>query len=433
MAESKLTSALIAALEDPKSAGDRIRDVAKEATKTAGEAELIVRLLKLFPLPPDSYAERVVGSPLHDVLAWMQEAKNEEAVAVFRELGAPELLRIFDETMRVASPDNQLHTKDDLLFLLKIVCIYSPKGGLERLVTAVRSPLLKKGYLWSVIFEIVSNNRHPWQTDIVEALRDPLPDGFMAVTYLELSNAVARSGKLVHHPFDTEAGLALLQAWLLDKELSSYGHSAAASIPFLSPEARGKVQALADQHPDRAVQLEAAWAAAACGETRGYQTLQAACADPRVASAAMQYLAELGAEDRIPLRARSADFKAISEMCEWLAHPNEFGRPPHEIRQIDTRELFWPPTNDRRRLWLFRYEYPPDEGETEPDIGHGMVGSVTFALLGESTSDLSAEQIYGLHCAWELEMKRDARAPQKRTVKIGIQILREYNPRFGRA
>jgi len=29
MAESKLTSALIAALEDPKSAGDRIRDVSR--------------------------------------------------------------------------------------------------------------------------------------------------------------------------------------------------------------------------------------------------------------------------------------------------------------------------------------------------------------------------------------------------------------------
>jgi hypothetical protein len=321
MAESKLTSALIAALEDPKSAGDRIQDVSQEAAKSAGEAELIVRLLKLFPLPPGSSAERAVGSPLRDVLVWMQGAKDEdeEAVAVFRELGAPELLRIFDEMIRLASPDNQLRAKDDddLLFLLKVVCLYAPKGGLERLVTAVRSPLLKKGYLWSVIFEIVSNDRHPWQTDIVEALRDPLPDGFTAVTYLELSNAVARSGKLARHPFDTEAGLALLQAWLLDKERADYGHSAAASIPFLSPQAREKVQALADQHPNRAVQLEAAWAAAASGEARGYQALQAACADPREASAAMQYLTELGAEDRIPLHASSADFKAISEMCEW--------------------------------------------------------------------------------------------------------------------
>jgi hypothetical protein len=432
MAESKLTSALIAALEDPKSAGDKIREVSKEAVTTTGEAELIARLLKLFPLPSDP-AKRAVGSPLNDVLAWMQGAKDKEVIAVLRERGAPELLRIFDETMRAASPDNERRTKDDPLFLLKVICIYAPNGGLERLVTAVRSPLLQKGFLWSVIFKIVSSDRHPWQTDIVEALRDPLPDGFRAVTYLDLSNAVGRSGKIARHPFDTEAGVGLLEAWLLDKKRSSYGRSAALSIPFLSPQAREKVQALADAHPDRGVQLEAAWAAAACGEDRGYQTLEAACADPREASVAMRYLVELGAEDRIPEHSKTADFKAVSEMCEWLAHPNEFGRPPHEIRQVDTRELFWPPTGDRRRLWLFRYEYPPSDGETESDIGHGMVGSVTFALSGESTPGLSAEQIYGLHCAWELEMKRDPRAPNKRTAEVGIQILREYNPGFGQA
>lgn len=435
MAVSKLTSALIAALGESASAGDRIRDVSKESIKTADEAELVVRLLKLFPLPPHSYAARAVGSPLHDVLAWMQGGKDKDVVAVFRELGGPELLRIFDETIRVAPADDKSRAKSDLLFLLKIVCKYAPEGGLERLVTAVRSPLLKDGYLWSVIFNIVSNDGHPWQIDIVEALRDPLPYGFSAVAYLDLSNAVARSGKLARHPFDTEAGLALLQGWLLDKdeERSSYGHSAAASIPFLSPEAREKVQALADQHRDRGVQLEAAWAAAACGEERGYQTLEAACLVPQEASAAMHYLTELGAEDRIPLQAKSDDFKAISEMCQWLAHPMELGSPPHEIRQVDTRELFWPPTNDRRKLWVFRYEYPPRDGKSEPEIGHGMVGSVTFALFGESTPDLSAEQIYGLHCSWELEKNRDARAPQKRTVEAGVQILKEYNPGFGRA
>ena len=147
----------------------------------------------------------------------------------------------------------------------------------------------------------------------------------------------------------------------------------------------------------------------------------------------MHYLIELGAENRIPLHAKSEDFKAISEMCQWLAHPMEFGRPPHEIRQVDTRELFWPPTNDRRKLWNFLYEYPPREGKTEPDVGHGMVGSVTFALFGETKADLSAEQVYGLHCAWELECNRDARAPQKRTAEAGIQILKVHNPGFGGA
>ncbi len=209
------------------------------------------------------------------------------------------------------------------------------------------------------------------------------------MAYLDLSNAIARSGRLSSHPFDSDAGFAMLAAWLSDpdEERYSYGHSAAASIPFLSPERRGKVLELADRHPDRAVQLEAAWAAAACGEARGYQTLQAACADPRYASSAMEYLRELGAEDRIPLHTGSEDFQAIAEMCDWLSHPMEFGRAPADIRQVDTRELFWPPTNDRRQLWVFRYEYPPRDGEKDPDVGYRMDGSVALRLVRRIDSE----------------------------------------------
>jgi hypothetical protein len=430
MAESKLTSALIAALKDPSAAAASIRSVSREAIKTAAEAELVVRLLKLFPLPPSASAQPTAGSSLHTVVGWMQGAKDKQAIAVLREHGAPELLRIFDEMMPVALPGVNSSAQKDLLFLLKIVCIYAPSGGLDRVVTAARSPLLNDGYLWSAIFGCVSKNGHPWQKDLVQALRHPLPDGFTAIAFLDLCNAVARSGALPHHPFDTEPGLALLQSWLLDKDNSGHGHSAAASIPFLSPAAREKVQPLADQHPDRGVQLEAAWAAAACNDPQGYLRLQAACAVPQEAAAATAYLKELGADDRIPPHSLTDDFKAISQMCQWLAHPMEFGSPPAEIHQVDARELFWPPTNDRRKLWVFRYRYPPREGATEPEIGHGMVGSVTFALFGEATPDLSAEQVYGLHCAWELEVKRDPRAPSKRTVEAGIEILRQHNPGF---
>jgi hypothetical protein len=96
---------------------------------------------------------------------------------------------------------------------------------------------------------------------------------------------------------------------------------------------------------------------------------------------------------------------------------------------VDTRELFWPPTNDKRRLWLVKYSYKSDEGG-EPDRGVGMVGSVTFALFGESTIDLSPEDVYGLHCCWELEMNEDARAPTTRSAEAGRVILRRKNAGF---
>lgn len=297
----------------------------------------------------------------------------------------------------------------------------------------MRSPALQDGFLWSVIFEIVARDEHPWSAPLLDALRDPLPGGFAAVAYLDFANTIARAGNPVTHPFDTTAGRAQLQAWLTDPDVDrhSYAHSAAASIPFLSPEARKIFLQLADRHPDHNVRFEAAWGAALRGDERGLETLQAACADPRHAARAMSYLCELGAQDRIPVEATSPDFQALAEMCTWLAHPNEYGRPPSEIRQVDARELFWPPTSDRRRLRVFRFEYPRGDGD-QVDVGHGLVGSVTFALAGENTAALSAEEVYGLHCAWELAMNHDDRAPEQRTAAAGIEILRTHNPEFAR-
>jgi hypothetical protein len=120
----------------------------------------------------------------------------------------------------------------------------------------------------------------------------------------------------------------------------------------------------------------------------------------------------------------------MAQMCNWLMHPMEFGAAPDEITQYDTRVLDWPPTNDRRRLWLFRYRYAPRDGADAAE-GIGLVGSVTFALFGEVTAGLPAEDVYALHCCWELQTNGDPRAPEQRTAAAGRKILAEANPGFG--
>jgi hypothetical protein len=60
------------------------------------------------------------------------------------------------------------------------------------------------------------------------------------------------------------------------------------------------------------------------------------------------------------------------------------------------------------------------------------VTRVTFALFGESTEDRSPEEGYGLHCAWELEMNQDPRAPEERSAAAGMRILATYDPSFRR-
>jgi hypothetical protein len=186
--------------------------------------------------------------------------------------------------------------------------------------------------------------------------------------------------------------------------------------------------------------MEGAWASAKLGSSAGVQFLARMCIDPVRGKQAAQYLRELGVEEAIPAQALDPAFQAQLDLTSWLSHPDEFGRPPDEIALMDTRELYWPPTRERRRVWLFRYRYHlPDiesaEGQGEAllhryDVGVGMVGSITFSLIGETHPDMSAEDIYALHCCWELEHCRDPHAPAERSIKIGRQLLAEHQPGF---
>lgn len=426
--ESKLAAALREALAAPTGAAKAIRGAARERVRTVDEAELVVRVLERMPLAPSDGDELVIGSPLNDVLGWLQSVEGAPARAVLRRAAAPELLRIFDVSEPTLA-DADFFETSDVIVLLRVVCLYAVRGGLERVVRAARSPHLRDASFWSTILDVCAHAKHPWRIAVVDALREPLPEGRVAGAYLDLANRLALAKQLARHPFDSDAGATRLTAWIeaRDREHAGYAHSATAAIPFLAAERRPALLALADAHPDRDVQLEAAWAAATCGDARGLETLRAAAVDPRSATRALAYLAEVAPGEPVPIQTRSPDFLAQARMCDWLGHPREMGRPPDELTQVDTRELYWPPTRDRRRVWLFRYHYAaPDGGE--PKVGHGMVGSVTFALFGEDNVDLTAEEVYALHCAWELKVNRDPRAPAERTVEAGLRILAEHNP-----
>jgi hypothetical protein len=203
----------------------------------------------------------------------------------------------------------------------------------------------------------------------------------------------------------------------------SYAHSSAASLPFISEPSRGQLLALAMDHPDSNVQMEAAWASARIGSESGMKFLVRLCLDRNFSTTARTYLEELGRDDLIPDAANEPAFRAMAEMCDWLSHPQEFGRPPDEIELYDNRELFWPPTNDVRQLWLFKYRFIADSPSESDDCGLGLFGSTTFSLFDETNPDMSPEDAYALHCCWELEINDDPRAPEERTIAAGRAIL----------
>jgi hypothetical protein len=80
-------------------------------------------------------------------------------------------------------------------------------------------------------------------------------------------------------------------------------------------------------------------------------------------------------------------------------------------------------TNETRRLRLIRYRYAKTADEPNESAGVGLVGSITFSLFSETTADMPPEDVYALHCCWELETNQDPRAPQKRSASAGRTLL----------
>ena len=238
---------------------------------------------------------------------------------------------------------------------------------------------------------------------------------------------------MAQHPFDTPEGHSRLTAFLADPDPQnvSYAISSINAAPFVSADVQRKLFDLADQHADRALRLESAWAQAKVGLEQGKLALLESTLLPQWSAKAVAYLDELGHADLVPQAARAPDFAAMAEMCQWLAHPNEFGEPPDNVAVYDTRTLYWPPTNDRRTLWLVRYQYDSSPTREGLDVGVGIVGGLTtFALFDEEIARLSPEDLYGLYCSFELEINNDPRAPKERDAASGRVILAEANPGF---
>jgi hypothetical protein len=404
---------------------DILSSISYSPVKSKTEAEAICAAIDALSADPARVVKVLIGSPLHTLAAFFQHVENEESFDVFKQEGLPRLRSWVRNHL-----DGQDDRMEVIMFLLKILAMYRQYDDVDLIAEAARRQINADSYMWSIILKQF-DAEHPFSGEMIDRLRDPLPTGFISVAYLDMANSLAIAGKTERHPFDSEAGRKQLEVWLSDtnEENFSYAHSATAALPFIDQSLREGLLQIAVSHPDASVRMESAWAQAKFGDPSGLNRLSELCIDPRYSYIAQQYLEELGHSDKIPERARQTDFQAVAEMANWLAHPNEFGCPPDEIELYDTRDLFWPPTNDKRQLWLIKYTYN-DEEEGEPDRGIGMVGSVTFTLFGEATADLSPEDIYGLHCCWELEMNEDSRAPKKRSAKAGRRILSRKNADF---
>ncbi|QGJ71110.1 Hypothetical protein PBC10988_28130 [Planctomycetales bacterium 10988] len=422
--QTKLQQALRAGLRPGGDLVSELKQCLDYPVESRQDALAICRALRKFPRSEDPILlPSLTFSPLQMLVYLFQAVETQEAFNVLCEQGLPELARIFD-----AQFEHPEANCEEMLYLLKMFAAYSFEEAIPRIVVAAQDEHLCNGMLWPAIFSQF-DEADSLREELMDNLSDPLPKGFARVAFLDFVNELALDGELEDHPFDCEEGVADFEKWLLSSEPDelSFAQSATGSLPFLSGPARENLLALALDHLSEPIQLEAAWAAAYLDRAPAVRFLQRYCLDPYYSVTACHYLEEVGREEAIPEAAREPDFRALSEMCLWLSHPSEFGTPPDEIEPYDSRVMFWPPTNDERQVWLFRYRYFAEEPGEEDDTGIGMVGSTTFALFGESSFEMSPEDVYALHCCWELQQSEDPRAPKERSVEVGKRLLEEYD------
>ncbi len=378
-----------------------------------------------FEAHPEKYTapEDFFTSPFHRIVGLFQQPTVQEAADTLNDEALPVLLRLYDARLREwrkAGPRED-YDRDvgALLFALKMFAMYRGEETVQRIIDAARIPLDSDDPMWSVILSALVEHGPEYASRVAAALREPLPPGFLAKALLDMGNTLAREHGVTPHPFDTPQGRERLRAFLIDKDPDhfSYAHSATASLPFLTSSR--ELLALAQEHPEVVVRMEASWAAARGGDALALVRLQEWSKNPKTRWRAVAYLEELGGEPAPIKEEERPRFDAMAKMSQWLEHPMEFGRAPDRLELHDHRRLFWPPTHDERDVWLFRYRYEGDN----PMEGVGMVGSITFALFGEATAELPPEDIYALHCVWELQQRGDARAPKERTAQAGRKLL----------
>jgi|GEM_PF-6226006 len=359
---------------------------------------------------------------LNELVVILQNVSSKEVFTELKNKALPILKNIYENYQKNIERVKRNQFSNTDLMMLKVFCIYSNKTPNPILVDAIKQNYKSSEYLWSVIFNVLSEKSIEHQR-FIDDLNGFLPTDFLGVSYLDFCNQLLITNKLKTHPYNTDNGKTqLLELVQSSGEDYSYAVSATTAVPFIDEVFAKELLSKASKNNSIEVKIEAAWAGTKLGLGNHQNDLIEFTKDYRYNSRASEYLRELNLENLIPDEAKSDDFIALSEMCNWLSHPNEFGSYPDRAEVFDNRVLYWPPTRDQRKLYLIKYTYEQYNEDGTNEVGIGMVGSVTFSLFGlENILEKTPEEIYAIHCNWELE------DDDYENIEKGIKLLRSKN------
>ena len=316
------------------------------------------------------------------------------------------------------------------LLLLEILLSFNENDVVDRLVRAVRRPLLPDDPAWDDVFSNLDGD-HPFWMEIRDALADPLPPDSISGAFLDAMNRLAFEGELDWHPFASEAGCKRIAQWYAgrrpeDLDLARIG---TAALACFDRALRQDLLDMARRHPHPSVAIEANWVAALTGDESGVTELAKWALERDWSVRACQYLQELERADAIPDGAREPNFVALASLSAWFSSNIQYGVPPRRVELCDRRVLYWPPFEEEKEFFLVRYELLLNG---ECISGVAMVGSIIHALPQMPTDGLSPEDVYGLYCAWEMDRMRDPddSRPPAMTIAQARELIARHNPDF---
>ena len=427
-AETDLNAALQQALEGRGHLGKLLEHVPERTIQNTESATRLVSLLEKTSLE-DLLVEVEGVSQLDIVITLFQEAQDAAAIGILTRQGIPHLYRLSNELQ----PQLSKSSEREFLFLLQVFAGYKTRAGSLRVLRAAREGVLEDHPLWPYVFDPFLFD-HNDAVRILQELTKDLPQGQIGRGVLDCANALLAEGGGFEHPFDQDSGVDRLASWLNgsgDDDVSEI-QSAVAALPFLKHAKRAELLEVAFHHPHPLVKAEAGWALERLGDSRGRNLLLRISKDVRYSWIARRYLKELGQSKSIPKEVLTPAFLARADLCQFLSHPAENGRPPDQVKILDARSIQWPPTRRKENVWLIQVIDDAESPGGPAYKGIAFVGP-RISYQPEMLKDLTEiEQMYGAYCARELAQNADPRIAGQPTPEKGWLLIKSANPKWRR-
>lgn len=388
---------------------------AKYQVNSEDEAEKICEALKIIKNKFTSSKIKSLDNSLFCLISLFKNVSSYNAISYLNDNGIPLICDLLD-TISSFSYDNASFKSD--LSILQILALSPSENGFQYISKYILKDYKSNSYFWMGIFEIVSHDKNRSQF-LVDNLKGHLPINFLGITYLDFCNDIRRNGYIEHHPFNNDKGFQFILNVLenLSDDNQSYLLSLIDAIPFIEKKYSDTILHFSKNSKNVNVKISIARAGATLGIAEYKNQLINFANDYRYHELVIEYLKELNLENLLSEITYSNDFKALSEMCSWLSHPSEYGTYPDVAEIIFKSEIYWPPTKDRRVIYLIKFKYPDDGSDFSEGIG--LVGSITFAF--GDTKNKSIIEMLAYHCLWELGNT------DIKDLRYGIDLLKKNN------